>query len=273
MSDGKSDGKSDGMSDSKSDITSAAAPIKVIITCFGPFGGIPSNPTLSIVLESSPNISDLLNSNPVTGCIYETYELPVSTCGVDTSMSSIFSSSIETHPGPVIIIHCGVDGTQTSDGHFRLERIGFNSKDFRIPDNSGYQPKNEPIHSQSGDVNSWLGSMCGSSSSVCVDVTVASPSLDRCLKKLKENNWSNVKPSNSAGRFVCNYTHYTSLSKAAELNEIREEKVHGMFLHVPSFELIGEEEQGRFLRDLVQACVGEVGGEGGREVYLGPGGG
>jgi len=246
--------------------------IKVIVTCFGPFGGMPSNPTLSIVLQSSPNVTDLLNSSALP-CTYETYELPVSAAGVDTAMSSIFEQ-IKTHEGPVIIIHCGVDGSQISDGQFKLERMGFNEKEFRIPDNEGYQPRNETIDASRGARSAWLGSMCGGETTPdnLQSEDAASPLLDSCVAKLHAKGWAEYAvPSNSAGRFVCNYALFTSLHRAKEANETRKKNVHVMFLHVPSFELIGEEVQVRFLRDLVVACVAEVGALGPEEeVYSGP---
>ena len=90
------------------------------------------------------------------------------------------------------------------------------------------------------------------------------------LNKLHEKGWDDlVIPSDDAGRFVCNYTLFTSLLKAKDVYERREGEVWAGFLHVPGFELVEEEVQVRFLRDCVVAMVEEIEGREGGE-YMGP---
>ncbi|GMI10031.1 hypothetical protein TrVE_jg4389 [Triparma verrucosa] len=240
-------------------------PVKVIITCFGAFGGIPSNPTLSIVKTSTPNISTLLTSHPCPNTILKTFSLNVSSKSVSSQMSSIFISDILPHPGPVLLLHTGVDGTQKPPGKFKLERLAYNETDFRIPDNDGYQPSHLPISSSFGPKESYLCSMSLPSST-----SPSSRKVDSVLNKLREKGWDDlVIPSDDAGRFVCNYTLFTSLLKAKEVYERREGEVWAGFLHVPGFELVEEEVQVRFLRDCVMAMVEEIEGREGGE-YMGP---
>ena len=46
---------------------------------------------------------------------------------------------IQAHPGRrILILHLGVSGRKT----YSLESCAYNQKDFSIPDNAGYQPRN-----------------------------------------------------------------------------------------------------------------------------------
>ena len=82
----------------------------------------------------------------------------------------------------------------------------------------------------------------------------SSPFLDRCLAKLEGGGWEGkVVASDDAGRFVCNYTLFTTLARSRSTPNVK-----AMFLHVPNFSLISEDEQARLLGDLAEALIAEV---------------
>jgi len=223
--------------------------LKFIVTCFGPFKNQSTNPTL--VLGPALSISSSSHPNVDLVCV----ELPVSKAGVDAAMDEVWSEHVEPHASSpssrVIILHMGVDGTQRESGVFKLERRGVNQLDFRIPDNEGFQPRKLPIEEGLGQED-WLGSMGGP----LEGGDSPSPFLDRCLTKLEEGGWEGrVVASDDAGRFVCNYTLFTTLARARLTSH---NNVKAMFLHVPNFTLIEMDEQGKLLGDLAEALVEEV---------------
>ena len=101
----------------------------VLITGFGPFGGEPINPALEAIKR-------------LEGCIIEnhrivTRELPV------TRFESI--RAIEQHireTDPVLVLAIGQAGGRLE---ITPERVAINIDDFRIPDNGGFQPVDEPV--------------------------------------------------------------------------------------------------------------------------------
>jgi len=102
---------------------------KLLLTAFEPFAGEKINPSL----EAARQMSRVAFS----GAVIDTAELPVDRHqAVTTALELIHESR------PDIIIMLGEAG-----GRFRInpERIAINVDDFRIPDNAGNQPKDEPI--------------------------------------------------------------------------------------------------------------------------------
>ena len=130
--------------------------MRFVVTAFGPFGGMPFNPTMAIVLgkgSEHSGIVDFLSQHALTAedgdeVIVETLELPVSASGVVSSLQSLYSSADRFPPGSTtVVLHLGVDGSQAqySSPRVKLERTAHNCMDFRIPDNDGFQPRQESI--------------------------------------------------------------------------------------------------------------------------------
>ena len=102
---------------------------KLLLTAFESFAGEKINPSL----EAARQMSRV----EFSGALINTAELPVDRHqAVTTALELIHADR------PDIIIMLGEAG-----GRFRInpERIAINVDDFRIPDNAGNQPKDEPI--------------------------------------------------------------------------------------------------------------------------------
>ena len=102
---------------------------KLLLTAFEPFAGEKINPSL----EAARQMSRV----EFSGALINVAELPV-----DRHQAVITALELIHAGRPDIIIMLGEAG-----GRFRInpERIAINADDFRIPDNAGNQPKDEPI--------------------------------------------------------------------------------------------------------------------------------
>jgi pyroglutamyl-peptidase len=102
---------------------------KLLITAFEPLGGEQINPSLEAVRQI-----DKIHFSNVS---VQTAELPVDRYrAVDTALELLRVNR------PDLVIMLGEAG-----GRFKInpERVAINVDDFRIPDNAGNQPRDEPI--------------------------------------------------------------------------------------------------------------------------------
>jgi pyroglutamyl-peptidase len=102
---------------------------KLLLTAFGPFAGEPINPSLEAARQ--------MEKVEFSEAVIHVAELPVDRFrAVEMSLELIRSSR------PDIVIMLGEAG-----GRYRVnpERVAINIDDFRIADNAGNQPKDEPI--------------------------------------------------------------------------------------------------------------------------------
>jgi pyroglutamyl-peptidase len=64
-----------------------------------------------------------------------------------------------------------------------------------------------------------------------------------------------VGVSTDPGRFVCNYLYYCSLQQQQQQQQRQQQQAvsngTSLFVHVPSFDVISEEEQRQFVQDLL----------------------
>lgn len=103
--------------------------LEVLLTAFEPFGG----ETINSSLEAARHIKDL----SFTGASVRVEKLPVDRHGaIEVALETIRQAQ------PDIVIMLGEAG-----GRFRInpERVAINIDDFRIPDNAGNKPSDEPI--------------------------------------------------------------------------------------------------------------------------------
>lgn len=108
---------------------------KVLITGFEPFGGDAINPALEAVKR--------LEETSLDGGIIVTCQVPVTRF---ESISAVIDA-IEAHqPDCVITV-----GQAAGRAAITPERVAINVDDFRIPDNGGNQPIDEPIIEQGPD--------------------------------------------------------------------------------------------------------------------------
>lgn len=209
---------------------------RYLVTYFGAFNGVPDNPTKSLCTASGP--ASLRARLSHIRASFRFAELPVSSSGVQAAMSLLHPSPPPSilprpPPRPLLVVHLGVDGSQRSadDARFKLERRAYNELDFRVPDNDGAQPRKTPVDETLGtDLGEWLGSTLP---------------LDAACAELRARWGGRVDVSDDAGRFVCNYTLFSTLRRA----QLEGGGERACFVHVPEFGMIGEGEQGEFLAD------------------------
>jgi pyroglutamyl-peptidase len=172
----------------------------------------------------------------------------------------------------ILLLHLGVG---RSEG-FRLELCAYNDASFRIPDQRGFRPSKEPIVS---DPSKPVGH--------CYET-----SLDlETLQKQMQKDFPSISTvvSTDPGRFVCNYVYCKSLEASLPYsgtndsprtksddpplfmpsdtgtntksgNEQRDKKgsadtdfsCQSLFLHVPHFATVGEEEQLAYVACLLE---------------------
>eukprot|EP00246_Nothoceros_aenigmaticus_P014290 TRINITY_DN5358_c0_g1_i1.p1 TRINITY_DN5358_c0_g1~~TRINITY_DN5358_c0_g1_i1.p1 ORF type:complete len:150 (-),score=19.77 TRINITY_DN5358_c0_g1_i1:227-676(-) len=130
----------------------------------------------------------------------------------------------------LVQVHLGVNSRATK---FAIERKAVNEATFRCPDEMGWHPQRIAIVPQDGTLSH-----------------IREPSLpvEKIVEYLIKGGFE-VAASDDAGRFVCNYVYYHSLRHAT---------VHStkcIFVHVPSFSVIDEDTQMRFVLALLQAIA------------------
>jgi len=178
---------------------------KVLVTGFEPFGGEPVNPAGEVL--------KLLDGKRLEGCQIVTQEIPtVRFLSLESLRSAV------TREDPIVVISLGQAGGRSE---ITPERVAINVDDFRIPDNGGNQPVDEPV-------------------------IEGAPAAYWSTLPIKSMVWAMrdagvpASVSNSAGTFVCNHLFYGLMHLlAAEGNARR-----GGFVHIPYMT-----EQARRLRE------------------------
>lgn len=156
----------------------------------------------------------------------------------------------------LLLLHLGVARTEA----FRLESCAYNEATFRMPDQCGYQPEKEYIVKEDEFGKCYktnvtdLAEICG------------------ILQNKYMNGPSNVKTeiSENPGRFVCNYLYCKSLqlssilststvkkieSSTMKLSTESDYEIRSLFLHVPPFEVVAEEQQLSYVAEVLKALT------------------
>ncbi|EGU33735.1 pyrrolidone-carboxylate peptidase [Vibrio ichthyoenteri ATCC 700023] len=165
---------------------------KVLITGFEPFGGAAINPALEAVkkLENAT-----LNGGEIVIC-----DVPVTRYeAVDSVIAAI-----EKHQ-PDYVITVGQAGGRVA---ITPERVAINIDDFRIPDNGGNQPIDEPVVVDGPDA---------------YFTTLPIKAITRTLQE----NGIPCQVSNTAGTFVCNHLFY------GVQHYLRDKNIGHGFVHIP----------------------------------------
>lgn len=167
---------------------------KVLVTGFEPFGGEPVNPAGEVL--------KLLDGKRLEGCQIVTQEIPtVRFLSLESLRSAV------TREDPIVVISLGQAGGRSE---ITPERVAINVDDFRIPDNGGNQPVDEPVI-EGAPAAYWS--------------TLPIKSMVRAMRDAGVP----ASVSNSAGTFVCNHLFYGLMHLlAAEGNARR-----GGFVHIP----------------------------------------
>lgn len=239
---------------------------KIILTGFGPFGGVDKNPSTTLVntfqeyLQNSPDQWKQHLATRIEQCLV----LETSANSVRQTLDELAIQKFNaTAPPPptattptktkttktTIMLHLGVNYRGTG---FQLEQCAYNDATFRIPDQQGYQPQNIAVVP-----DSKVGTR--------FDTTLNVQSLvDKMSLKYPQIE---TKLSTDPGRFLCNYLYCYSLKKfqSSPLSQQEEQElpyqnhnVECLFLHIPHFAVVSEESQldycAELMRQLLEIC-------------------
>ena len=166
----------------------------ILVTGFGPFGGEPVNPALEAIKK--------LEGRTIENHTVVTRELPVIRF---QAIEAIIQHIRQTDP--ILVLAVGQAGGRLE---ITPERVAVNVDDFRIPDNGGLQPVDEPI---------VAGAPAAYWSTLPIKSMVAA---------MREAGIP-ASVSNSAGTFVCNHLFYGLMHHLAQSGG----KIRGGFLHIP----------------------------------------
>ncbi len=167
---------------------------KILVTGFDPFGGEPVNPAFEVL--------KFLEGKTLAGHLVVTQEVPtVRFRSIETLQQAI------ARVNPAVVIAVGQAGGRLE---ITPERVAINQDDFRIPDNEGNRPVDEPIVE---------GAPVAYFTRLPVKAMVAA---------MKEAGIP-ASVSNTAGTFVCNHIFYGLMHLLAGEDNVR----RGGFIHIP----------------------------------------
>ncbi len=203
--------------------------VEVNVTGFGKFGPIKENPTTTIVGA----LEKILAANPIPKLRLGVSKV-VTVSAVDSlqavnELVEVAAKKTKENPKvKQVIIHFGV---AAKNKIFYVETKGYNGADFaNYPDERGYKADGEAIIKGIA-YNHPLESIMP-----CSDLVFS-----------MQGTGLPVDVSDNPGSYVCNYIYYTSLYKTLPL------RIPAMFVHVPTFEAIKQEDQFNFVHALLTA--------------------
>jgi pyroglutamyl-peptidase len=221
--------------------TQSTKKILFFVTGFGPFQNSKENPTTTITnrliayLEQREEENDAF---PKLAALTMTLVIETSAGAARKELDRLYDDHVEglSADQTVVFLHLGVNFKSKC---FQLEKCAYNDATFRIPDERGYQPRNKAI------VDTIAYQQCFSTD---LDTTSLKRQLDGKGLGLP------IELSMDPGRFVCNYTYFYSLSKIQKVGN----RSHSLFVHVPPFQVIGEEEQLHLVVTLMEAIYNQI---------------
>ncbi len=164
---------------------------KLLITGFEPFGGESINPSWEAVCR----LSDEINGYSLTKLL-----IPVT---FGEAAEKVIRVAEDLHPDAIICV-----GQAGGRSDITPELVGINLRHASIPDNKGYQPKDEPIIKGSADA-------------------YFSTLPVRAMAEAVNAAGISSKVSYSAGTYVCNDVLYTLLSR------FKNSEMRVCFIHIP----------------------------------------
>ena len=189
---------------------------KLLITGFEPFGGETINPSYEAVVR----LPDEINGYALTKLL-----LPV-------VFGKAAEAVIETADriSPDVILCIGQAGGRSA---ITPELVGINLRHASIPDNSGYEPKDEPV--VAGGETAYFSSL-----------------PVRKIAGAIESAGLPAKVSYSAGAYVCNDLLYTLLER------YKSSKIGVGFIHIP-YSTEQNKEPAMDLEDIIKGLTAAVG--------------
>ena len=216
--------------------------MKILLTGFGKFRDVDTNPTMLIIntLEDENWTPDNADRNDISFDVIDVHTL---SCD---SILKEFTIKIANDPtsNNIIMIHLGVDSNSTN---YKLETSAYNNKTFRVPDELGQQPCNETIN-QNQPLDSILKTNLP---------------LEAINTTLQSEGY-NVNLSDDPGRFICNYIYYNSLEKCRETFDSlsssmsTQNQIYSLFIHVPSENVFPIAQQCVFVKRVVNEIVASI---------------
>ena len=206
---------------------SNAPPVTFLVTGFGPFHNARENPTTIIANRLVEYLKSKEEEAATLASRTRTLIIQTSAQAARSALDEIVQPSSNTTT-TIVYLHLGVNYKGTK---FQLEQCAYNDASFRIPDEQGYQPRGVCIVK---DVS------LGSSLETNLNLENICTLLD---------SMAPVTVSTDPGRFVCNYTYFYSLHKTQHCSN-----VYSLFVHVPPFAVVPEQEQMKVLVAIMQ-CI------------------
>ena len=159
--------------------------MKILVTGFDPFGGEKINPALETI-KLLPK--DVLGANIITR------EIPTV---IGKSLAAIQKAVEKENPDVVLSI-----GQAGGRADISVERIGINIDDYRLPDNEGNPPIDEPV-------------IPGGPDAYFVTIPIKA-----IVEKIRAYNIP-ASISNTAGTFICNHVCYGGKNRSRKADEKR----------------------------------------------------
>jgi pyroglutamyl-peptidase len=195
--------------------------MRFLITGFEPFEGVPVNPT--------QQIAEYFLENPeYRGVQIDALVFPVVLNAWDNA-----GEHLKNDYGAML--HFGAD---PFNDHIKVERLGVNLDDFRIPDNEGLQVEDQPIQRE-GDI-AYFATL---------------PVKKMVAALIKEE--IPAKQSFSAGTYLCNHVMYESLYNVKS-NDM--DTLSG-FIHMPLQKVLDIETQLKAVKIMLNVIIDHLQGE------------
>lgn len=196
--------------------------LTVYITGFGPFGTVVYNPTSAICRWLQERQDELLHQHGIRTLGLETVEVSAEAA---RAKASAIALEMRAQTGPACVIHMGV---AVGIPRLHLECRAINNANFIIPDARGWVAKEEPI-------------VAGAPA----HEYTALP-LSELMCELRDAGIE-CEISSSAGSYICNYIYFCSLYEGSRTG------VPVLFVHLPDFSTVPEEQQARAIEELLLA--------------------
>lgn len=154
---------------------------------------------------------------------------PPAVDGDGVAACSTVACSNKSSTQHIVLLNLGVAHTANE---YRLESRAYNCATFRVPDEDGWCPTLAELEPGRG-TEFWVGSQLP---------------LEALRERLAARGHV-VEVSTDAGRFVCNWTYYRACRMAEGCG------CQALFVHVPPFNVYGEEAQQVFLSDVIRSIT------------------
>ena len=171
---------------------------RILLSGFEPFGGESLNPSMAVV--------DALQPDAVAGVRLESMVLPVERGAADTMLLNRLNA---VAPDAVLML-----GEAGGRGRVTPERVAINVDDYRLPDNAGQQPREQPVVPDGPAA--YFSSL----------------PLEPMVRRLAESGIP-AGISNSAGTFLCNRVFYRVMHHLHQAPEGTLAGVTAGFVHLP----------------------------------------